>query len=290
MNIIALVLILLSAFLHSIREFLTKLGKDKHSFIYLYRIAGIILFFPVFVYCIMRYPMNRYGLILAVISGFVHCFYYIGLGETLKSGDMSVVYPITRCTPFILVFWSYFISHEHMTFLGVVGIILITIGTISIQIDRNNFRNSLHSIFRFKNYAVKIAWVVAIITAIYSVIDSKGVFYINAFTYLYITYFVSILFHMIFIFKTSSKETLLFEWRSNRLNIILAGFVSLFGYLLVLMAFKIENVTYVVAIRQASVIFGVLLGAYVLNEGNKLARISSSLVIYAGIYLVTCFG
>lgn len=290
MSVVALLLILLSAFLHSIREFLTKMGKDKHNFIYLYRVAGIILFFPAFVYCVLHYPLNKYGLLLALVSGIIHCFYYIGLGETLRTGDMSVVYPITRCTPLILIFWSYFIAHDRITPLGVAGIVLVTLGTISIQLDKNNLRRSIYEIFRFKSYAVKIAWVVAVITALYSIVDSKGVSFINAFTYVYVTYFLSTIFHMIFIFRTNKKEDLSFEWRSNKLKILSAGFVSLFGYFLVLLAFRLESVTYVVAVRQASVIFGALLGTYVLNEGNKAARISSSMVIYAGICLITCFG
>lgn len=291
MNTFALSLVLLSAFLHAVRELLTKLGKNKHNFIWLYRVAGITLFFPVFIYCILRYPMNPYGLFFVLFSGFVHCIYYIILAETLTTGDISIVYPITRCTPLILICWSYFVSHEKMTFLGIAGIFLVIIGTFSIQLDKDNLKNALYSVFRFKSYAVRMAWIVAVITALYSVIDDKGVSYINAFVYLYLIYFFSILFHTVFMLKKrTKKEELLSEWRANKVKIFLAGFVSLFGYLLILLAFNIERVTYVVAIRQVSVVFGVLLGIYLLKEKNKLIRLSSSLIIYGGICLIALFG
>ncbi|MDD5438825.1 MAG: EamA family transporter [Candidatus Omnitrophica bacterium] len=290
MDTIAFSLVLLSAFLHAIREFLTKLGRNKHSFILLYRIAGIALFFPIFVYCVMRYPMNGWGLALAFVSGLIHCFYYIGLGETLNEGEISVVYPITRCTPIFLIFWSYFVAHEKMTLWGVAGILLVIVGTFSIQLDRHNMKKALTAIFRFTSYPVRMAWVVAVITALYSIVDSKGVSFINAFVYLYVTYFLSILFHMIFIFRNIKKEEIMAEWRGNTAKIILAGFVSLFGYLLMLLAFTTERVTYLLAIRQSSVVFGVLLGIAVLKEKNKFIRFSSTIVIYAGICLIALFG
>ncbi|MFA5147152.1 MAG: EamA family transporter [Candidatus Omnitrophota bacterium] len=290
MDSIALSLVLLSAFLHAVRELFTKTGTNKHNFIWLYRISGITLFFPVFVYCLVRYSLNWYGVGLAVASGLVHCFYYIALGESLTDGDISIVYPITRCTPIILIFWSYFVSHERMTLLGIMGILLVIAGTLSIQLDRRDLKNTLQAIFRFKNYPVRMAWVVAVITALYSVIDDKGVSYLNPFIYLYLIYSFSVLFHAPFVFRNSSKAELVSEWRTNKMKIILTGFVSLFGYLLILMAFTMERVTYIVTIRQVSVVFGVLLGITVLNEKNKLIRLSSSVVIYAGICLITLFG
>lgn len=290
MNIIALSLVLLSAFLHAVRDFMTKLSRNKHDFIWLYRVSGITLFFPVFLYCVIKYPINPYGFIFVVLSGIVHCFYYIALGETLTTGDMSVVYPITRCTPIILIFWSYFVSHEKMTVLGVVGILLVIAGTLFIQVDRKDIKNALHRIFRFRDYAVRMAWVVTVFTAMYSVIDDKGVSLINAFVYLYLIYSLSVLLHMFFVFRKSAKTELANEWRLNKVKIVLTGFVSLFGYLLILLAFNIERVTYVVAVRQVSVVFGVLLGVSLLKESNKLIRLSSSIIIYAGVCLILIFG
>ena len=283
-------IVLLSAFLHALRDFLTKLGKNKLHFIWLYRIVGVVLFSPIFIYCVLRYPINSRGLLFAVLSGIIHCVYYIVLAETLTTGDISVVYPITRCTPIFLLGWSYFIAHEKMTFWGVLGILLVIVGTLFIQLDLKNLKKTFISVFQFKSYPVRMAWIVTVITALYSIVDDKGVAHINAFAYLYIIYFLSALFHAFFIFKKSKGEEVFSEWHANKFKIFLAGIVSWCGYLLILFAFNMERITYVVALRQVSVVFGVFLGISYLKERNKLIRISSALIIYGGICLITLLG
>jgi uncharacterized membrane protein len=47
-----------------------------------------------------------------------------------------------------------------------------------------------------------------------------------------------------------------------------------------------ERMSYVVGLRQLSIVFAVLLGGHLLREKNKQIRIASSIIIFIGAYLI----
>jgi uncharacterized membrane protein len=44
--------------------------------------------------------------------------------------------------------------------------------------------------------------------------------------------------------------------------------------------------SYIVGLRQLSIVLAVLLGGHVLKEKNKLIRIAASIIIFTGAYLI----
>ena len=62
------------------------------------------------------------------------------------------------------------------------------------------------------------------------------------------------------------------------------------GYLLALIAYRIEHVGYVTAVRQASIIFGVAFGTVLLREPYGRVRLIGSLVMFAGMVLIFLLG
>ena len=70
-------------------------------------------------------------------------------------------------------------------------------------------------------------------------------------------------------------------------RIIVAGVLVLISYTLILFAFTTQKVSYVVAIRQCSVIFAVLLGTYVLKESHANLRFAATGVMVIGVFLIS---
>jgi len=62
--------------------------------------------------------------------------------------------------------------------------------------------------------------------------------------------------------------------------ILMASFIS-FRY-----ALKMAPVSYVVPVRQVSIIFGVLLGMIFLKESYGRIRLASAVLILAGVFLI----
>ena len=65
-----------------------------------------------------------------------------------------------------------------------------------------------------------------------------------------------------------------------------AGAVSVLGYLSFLAAAKLLPLGPVVALRETSVIFGSLIGTFVLKEAFGLRRITASALVISGIAVV----
>jgi uncharacterized membrane protein len=69
--------------------------------------------------------------------------------------------------------------------------------------------------------------------------------------------------------------------------IIANGVFGIFGYFLILMAFTIERVSYIVGLRQLSIVFAVLMGSYFLKEKYGGIRLTGALVIFLGGFLIS---
>ena len=65
---------------------------------------------------------------------------------------------------------------------------------------------------------------------------------------------------------------------------------SFLGYGLILKAFETAPASYVVAVRQTSVIFAILLGVSQLRERPGRPRVIGSLLTVAGVALIALFG
>ena len=65
-----------------------------------------------------------------------------------------------------------------------------------------------------------------------------------------------------------------------------ASAINLTAYLLVLFAFRLSKVGYVVAGRELSIVFSALIGSLWMNEGRLLPRLAGAAVVLAGVVCV----
>jgi|TARA_B110000914_G_scaffold127678_1_gene111377 uncharacterized membrane protein len=70
----------------------------------------------------------------------------------------------------------------------------------------------------------------------------------------------------------------------------MAGFLGIYGYSLIIIAYTIERVSYIVGLRQLSIVFVVFWGGYYLNEKQKFNRLISAFVITGGVCLISMLG
>jgi drug/metabolite transporter (DMT)-like permease len=64
---------------------------------------------------------------------------------------------------------------------------------------------------------------------------------------------------------------------------LLAGVLSVSGYLVFLAAAKVLPLAPVAALRECSLIFGTIIGAVLLKEGFGLRRITAAILVTSGI-------
>jgi drug/metabolite transporter (DMT)-like permease len=84
----------------------------------------------------------------------------------------------------------------------------------------------------------------------------------------------------------ANRPALVNEWRRRWRTILVASAMNLTSYLLVLFAFRLSKVGYVVASRELSILFSAFIGSLWLGEGRLGPRLAGASVVLAGVVCV----
>ncbi len=134
-----ILLVLLSATMHAFRSFFNKKALDKQACVWWYEVLGIIFFTPLFLFTLLHEGTNTpISIPFIFLSGFVHFIYWYFLAKALEKGDLSLIYPIMRSSPAIVLIFSLTILGEDVSVLGVAGILLVAIGVYTINMESLN--------------------------------------------------------------------------------------------------------------------------------------------------------
>jgi len=120
-----------------------------------------------------------------------------------------------------------------------------------------------------------------IMIAAYSLVDKFGVDAVYPPLYLYLLMGVCFLCLAPPTWRTHRKD-LASTWRRHWRAVLVVGFCSLFTYVLVLFAFRLSKVSYVVAVRESSILLSALFGILWLGERGGVQKIVGALLIVAG--------
>jgi len=292
MQPLAIILVLLSAVMHALRNFFTKKALDKQAFVWWYEVFGLFFFTPLFLIVLFQ---EGPGFCIAtpyiILSGVVHFIYWFFLTKALEKGDLSLVYPIMRSSPALVLIFSIIILKEDVSSFGAAGIILVAIGIYTISMEKFDIYNIVQPLRAlFKDRAIQFAFLTLVAVAGYSLVDKVAVGLMHPVFFAYIYPWISMALFTAYIWRAKKPGVLKKEWAGRKLPILLCGVLSIFGYFLILLAFTIERMSYVVGLRQLSIVFAVMLGGHFLQEKSKWNRLISSIVIFSGAYLIAIAG
>ena len=197
---------------------------------------------------------------------------------------MSIVYPLARSSPLFLTILAVILLGEDISFWGIVGIFSIVLGVYTIHLkSTSDLTLPLRSL---KDRASQFALATAFWTTIYSLSDKVGVTTIDPIIYAFWLEFFIVSIMSLFIFWEKSRISIKQEWIRSGKKATLAGFLMRFGYILVLVAMNRTQVSYILALRQISVVLGAISGVLLLNESYGMVRILSSVIMFLGVYIL----
>jgi uncharacterized membrane protein len=286
MHPIAVVLAVTSAITHAWREMHTKQAHDKQIFVWWFGLTSLILYFPLFAWFVWTEGLTLMGIRYICLSGITHCFYWYFLSKSYEYGDLSHVYPIMRSSPAIVLVLSVIFLGEIVSVQAVTGVGAILLGMYMINMKQFSLRGFAEPIKALGECSTQYALLTAMTVAVYSITDKIGVNYIHPVIFSYgITLFVMI-FNTFYIFSTKTRINFWQEWKDHPGMITINGFLTMFSYLLILIAFTFERVSYVTSVRQLSVVFGVLMGGHILRERHTSMRLIAAATILSGTTLI----
>jgi len=284
MPILAIVLLLISAVLHTTWNLLIKQSADKYIVTWwMVTIGGLFAIVALFFTGLP--PRSMW--IFAIISVCVEATYFFTLSYAYHDNDFSLVYPVARGTaPAFLALWSFLFLHEKLTTGGMTGLALIISGLIVIGVNTLTQAHVTHVHFK----GVAVAVFIALLISIYSTIDGAAVKNGSALPYVMSMFAFVPLPLTPFIFREYKWDRIKQVLVDQPLRVPLAGILGVLAYLMAVYSYSIAPLSYAGAVREVSVVFGALTGWWLLKERMGAVRALGAIVIFAGIVVIAIFG
>ncbi|HKA16144.1 MAG TPA: EamA family transporter [Myxococcota bacterium] len=288
-----LAIVLASALLHALWSVSIKQSGDPLCFNLLQTWIGSIGLACVAPFVPWRaIPAEVWALVL--LTGPTHALYLYWMSRAFEHGELSLVYPIARSTPAFLPLVAVPLFGEALRPVGALGIAMVVLGMWLVHLGPGFERQAL------AGPATRFALLTLLATVAYSLIDKAAMARLasgawpgpvpRAITYSLLLQVAHALAFAPLFFRARSVTALRAAAREQLARAAAAAAISFVGYALILRAFETALASYVVAVRQSSVLFAVALGALWLRERPSRPRLFGAAATVAGVAMIAIFG
>lgn len=295
MTITALLIIALSTVMHAGWNLLVRHSRNESAFTQRMMIAlcvaGIV---PAMLaeWFLDPFAPTIWPYFLA--SGLCCSVYLLGLTKSYHATDFTVVYPLARAMPLLLVAVVEIPIGREPTPLGWLGLMLVMIGCMLAPLT--SFGG-----FHLRAYLSRaMIWITlaGLGTTGYSLIDNASAMslvkheldgFIPALRYGYYYFFVATIGYLPLtrIFAEPPAGALSIGW----IRPLIAAAMCLFSYSLILWVYQFtDQVSYVVACRQFSIVLGVIAAFVIFRERGVFVRVTASILISCGMLIISVWG
>jgi uncharacterized membrane protein len=278
----------LNPFIDASRNVFSKkasLNVDSLVVSWINNFIPFILYLPVLYFIELKFNLQFFTAVL--ISGTVNTAATILYHRAISKGEVSVVVPMLSFTPLFLVIISPLIVGEFPTAKGLIGIVLIVVGSylLNINLKEEGILFPLKSLM--KNKGTRYMLIVAFIWSISANFDKKGIEASSILQYiLFINLFVTMGTTIFAITKGKfSFHSVLLE----RKNLFFVGVLTSMGYIVHMTAISLTLVAYVIALKRTAGMITVILGYFFLKEQNIKERLLGSTVMFIGVLFIVLF-
>lgn len=295
MSPVSVALVILSAAIHVGWNVLTKSSSNPKIFSLLkgtYTIVATILLLPYLPLKAITVDVWQY----IVLSGVAHALYILALASAYETGDISFVYPIARSAPAFVPVAAYLTLGEMISLQGIVGIAGVVFCVLMLHLRGTDETAALGfgwDSFKKKESLWAFVTLAAVVT--YTIFDKAGmlemsridtirsglrapIFYIMINLLGYALFWIYLALRRELTFKSFAKN----EWFQS----LIAALGTLISYSLILHVMQTETVSYIVTLRQCSILIAILAGWIFFKEKYGGYRLVVSVVMLAGLFLV----
>jgi len=216
-----------------------------------------------------------------IASVVIHLFYFIGLSEAYRTGDLGQVYPLARgSAPLMTAGVTASLLGERIGAAGWSGIVILASGVLLLSLRGGRLMQPPD------RRAVGFALFTALTICLYSVVDGIGgraAGNPHAYTLaMFIGNALAMIVYFLIRRGPSAIAPMLKTWPVG----LVGGGLQLLSYGIVIWAMTLAPIALVAALRETSVLFGALIAVVFLKEPLRPARISAALMIVCGLVLI----
>ncbi len=207
---------------------------------------------------------------LILISSIFHVSYILLVLPLIANNEFQVVYPLTRIAPIIMTIGEIFLLGKSFEILQLVGIALIVSGALIFGFDKK--------IVRVRSSIFLKLVLITLFMAGYFLVDKQLVdVFSPAEMWAIISFQIPFLLPIFYLHPNAAYADLK-NWKRT-----LAFTLSMIGtWYLALYALQYLEASVVAALRNFSILFGVLVGASLFKEGHQWLRYLAAILICLG--------
>lgn len=262
---LALVSAVATAFAHAY----LKVGEDKLAVQAWIRLIGLAAFLPL----AFHFGTPPAALMPWIVgAALVHATYQWALIHSYRLSDFSIAYPLARGTaPLFTLLFGVIVLRDWPAVEVVAGVAILCAGILTLVRHGSISRRG-----------ALVAAATGLLTTAYSIIDAKGVREAESALHFIAWFYVADGFTMPALLAMRDGGRILPALRREPAIGIKAGMLALVSFVPALFAFRLAPVGAVAALRETSVLIGLVLGGAMLKEALDMRRAIGALLILAG--------
>ena len=283
----ALALVVLAGLIHACWNIAAKKAGGDVRFSCFSALVMMVFWAPVGLWLgwqqVPLWGAKEWSLIAA--SGLLHTIYFVVLLRGYRKADLTVVYPLARGSgPLLSSMVAIVVLGEHISALGLGGIVAVVLGVFLIAGGPGLFRNTHSAEHRVR---VRKGMVYGLLTGVfiasYTVVDGYAVklLFMSPILVDYFGNFVRLAFLLPAVLRKPHEARVM--WRAQWKYATVVGVISPVSYVLVLYAMQVAPLSHVAPAREVSMLFAALLGGQLLGEGDRLVRFVGAACIGCGV-------
>jgi drug/metabolite transporter (DMT)-like permease len=270
--------VLFAALCHASWNTLIKVGLDPLSSATLMALGGLVI-------ALAAVPFFSLPAAVAwpwlVLSAIIHLFYFGGLIEAYRTGDLGQVYPIARgAAPLMTAVATTFLVGENLSAAGWAGIAALASGVLLLSMRGGG------DLAKVDRRAVGFALFTALTICTYSVADGIGARLSGDPVAYALWLFIGIAATLVpYALVRRGRGAVADLGRLWGIGLI-GGVLQVASYAIALWAMTLAPIAIVAALRETSVLFAAVLAIVVLKEPLRAVRLVAAVMIVAGLVII----
>ena len=284
-----IVLSLLTALFTSVADLFRKKAveeADEYVIAWAFRFACLLFLVPVFL--LTGIPVIGkdfwFAFIVSIGTNVVTNIWYI---KALKLSDLSLAVPMLNFTPVFLLLFSPLIVGELPGFFGIIGVLLIVLGSYFLNISdkKIGFLEPFKQLLKDKG--ARLMLLIAFVWSISSAYDKVGIQNSTPIFWVVSTsFFIAVFLFPVMLWKSKNRVQ---QIKENFKPIVLSGLAIAFVAIFQMIAISLAFVVYVIAIKRTSSLISTFFGWFFFKEKNIKSRLFGAVIMFAGVLLITLF-
>jgi drug/metabolite transporter (DMT)-like permease len=248
-------------------------------FVWMFSALSFCLYTPIIIWIVWttRPQFQSIHWLALSATAVLHIGYSLMLQAGYRASDLSLVYPLARGSgPLLSFFLAVLILGEHITWISVVGVLLIVSGIVLVSGMLSESHKAPRAGILFgigtgmftAAYTINDGWAVKVLMISPFIVDYSG----NLVRML-------VLSPQAWLDRTRVRQ----EMREYARPVVIVSVLGPLGYILILFAMRLAPISHVAPARELATLIGTYFGARMLQEKAAPARMAGAVCIVIGV-------